>query len=119
MMPMVHGYELELDYTQIPAFTEALSEMDELQNSVGADGYAAWVMPVTGTAFNERWFVNWAEGWADTFDADPTREAKVMEAAGGQEAYQALMGKLMGAVIGSSVTTYMQIPALGHQPEGQ
>ncbi len=118
MTPMVHVYELELDYGSIPSFMEALGEMDAVQKSVGNDGYAAWTMPVSGTSFNKRWFINWVDGWADTA-GDPQREARVMEAAGGQDAYEALMGRLMGAVTGSSVTTYVSIPDLSHLPAGQ
>jgi len=118
--PMTHVYELSLDYAKIDEFTQALNQMNELQNKVGGDDtYNAWAMPVSGTGFNERWFVNWVDGWADTNNEDPARQAKVIEAAGGQEAFDALVGRLMGAVVESNVTTYMNLPELSHRPAGQ
>jgi len=119
-MPMVHVFELDIDYAQLNSFTEALNEMNELQQGVGEDGYSVWVMPVSGTSFNKRWAVNWVEGWADTADNEnPERQAKVMEAAGGQEAFQELVGRLMGAIVGSNVTTYMAMPQISFMEEGQ
>lgn len=119
-MPMVHVFELDIDYAQMNSFTEALNEMNELQQSVGQDGYNVWVMPVSGTSFNKRWSVNWVEGWADVADnEDPEQLAKVMEAAGGEEAFQALVGKLMGAIVGSNVTTYVNMPQVSFMAEGQ
>ena len=41
-----------------------------------------------------------------------------MEAAGGQDAYMELIGRLTGAITASTITTYMNIPALSHQPSG-
>lgn len=117
---MTHVYELTLDHAKINDFTQALNEMNELQNKVGAeDDYNAWAMPVSGTGFNERWFVTWVDGWADTNGEDPERQGKVVEAAGGQEAFDALVGRLMGAVVESNVTTYMYMPQLSHRPGGQ
>jgi hypothetical protein len=119
MTPMVHVFELDIDYAQMMSFMEALNEMDELENSIGPAGYNVWVMPVTGTAINKRWVVNWVEGWADTAESqNPERQAKLLEAAGGADAFQALVTKLMGAIVDSNVTTYMSMPAISFV-EGQ
>lgn len=118
--PMVTAVELDLDHGGINAFMEALGKLDEAQKAAGpSDEYSVWLSPASGGSFATRWVVTWSEGWASQGNQDPERQAKVMEAAGGEEAFQEIIAALMGAVVGSNITTYMNLPELSFRPDGQ
>jgi len=118
--PMVHITELTLRHGRIDEFSEALTKLDEAQKAAGpSDDYSAWAAPVSGTSFAKRWAVNWVDGWADTDNVDPERQAKMMEAAGGEEAFQELVDAIMGSIAESTVATHMNLPHLSFRPEGQ
>jgi len=118
--PMVHAFELDLRHGRIDAFMEALGKLDEAEKAAGpSDDYSVWVAPASGGSLATRWVVTWSEGWASQSDPNPERQAKVMEAAGGEEAFQEIVGALMGAVASSNITTYMNLPDLSFRPDGQ
>ena len=117
---MVHVTELTLRHGRIDEFSEALAKLDEAQKAAGpSDNYSAWVAPVSGTSFAKRWVVDWVDGWAGTDNVDPERQAKMMEAAGGEEAFQEIVDALMGSIAESNVVTHMNLPNLSFRPEGQ
>ena len=113
--PLVHVWEIELEAEAIGSFTEALGRMDEIQSAVGDVDYVAWLMPISGIGFTQRWFVHWTDGWGDAMP-DPEREARVMEEAGGPEAMAELMGELAGAIDETGSTSYRLLPELSFRP---
>lgn len=118
--PMVTAFEFDLDHGKINAFMEALGKLDEAEKAAGpSDEYGMWVAPASGGSLATRWFVAWSDGWASLSVPNPERQAKVMEAAGGEEAFQEIVGALMDTVVGSNSTTYMSLPELSFRPDSQ
>jgi len=113
---MVNVYDLEIDFSKMQAFMEGLAKFEELNAQVGYDGYGVWTTVISGGSFTTRSFVAWVDGWADMADQDPEREAKMAEAAGGQEAYLELIATFTGAIKSTSVSTHVPLPHLSFRP---
>ena len=114
---LVNVYEIKIDVSKEQQFNQALRKFDELQKQVGdLPGYSGWVTVASGDSFGTYWYVNWLDGWAEVAP-NPERQQRLVEAAGGAEAFGMLVGELTSALASSGTATYRPIPDLAFMPQ--
>lgn len=106
---LVHVWEIDVALDKTPQFLDALQKMSDAQTQVESDDHVAFAEIVSGGSLGTIMRIHWTSGWATR---DVERERRVIEAAGGEEAYRSIMVALTGAANAISATSYRPLPEL-------